>query len=258
MILSDAKVGEAATSLWNDAQAMMQQILGQDWFSARGVCGFWPARAVGDDVKLDNGETFYTLRQQIVKDNEKPNFALADFVSPHGGDHIGAFAVSVFGEAEHAKRFEDANDDYSSIMVKALADRFAEAAAEALHEKVRKEFWGYAANEAYSVDDLIKEAYTGIRPAPGYPCQPDHTEKETIFRLLGATERIGTELTSSYAMTPPASVSGLYFSHPDSVYFSVGRIERDQVADYAARKGWELTKAEKWLGPILNYDPGEG
>ncbi len=258
MILSDAKVGEAATSLWNDAQAMLQQILGQGWFTAKGVCGFWPARAVGDDVRLDNGETFYTLRQQIVKDNEKPNFALADFVSPQGGDHIGAFAVSVFGEAEHAKRFEEANDDYSSIMVKALADRFAEAAAEALHEKVRKEFWGYAGDETLSTEELIKEAYSGIRPAPGYPCQPDHTEKETIFRLLGATERIGTELTSSFAMTPPASVSGLYFSHPDSVYFSVGRIERDQVADYAARKGWEVSKAEKWLGPILNYDPNEG
>ena len=178
-------------------------------------------------------------------------------VSPEGGDHIGAFCVSVFGESEHAKRFEDANDDYSSILVKSLADRFAEAAAEALHEQVRKTHWGYASDETFTSDELIKEAYTGIRPAPGYPCQPDHTEKETIFRLLGATDRIGTQLTSSYAMTPPASVSGLYLSHPESVYFAVGRIERDQVESYAERKGWEVSKAEKWLGPILNYDPNE-
>ena len=258
MILEDKVVGEAATSLWNDAQAMLQQILGEGWLTARGVCGFWPAKSVGDDIALDNGETLYTLRQQMVKDNQKPNFALADYVSPNGGDHVGAFAVSVFGEAEHAKRFEDAGDDYSSILVKSLADRFAEAAAECLHERVRKEYWGYASDEAFTNEELIKEAYSGIRPAPGYPCQPDHTEKETIFRLLDATNRIGTELTTSFAMTPPASVSGLYLSHPESVYFAVGRIERDQVADYAARKGWDLHKAEKWLGPILNYDPNEG
>ena len=257
MILEDKVVGEAATSLWNDAQAMMQKIIGEKWFTAKGVCGFWPAKSVGDDVALDNGETLYTLRQQMVKDNQKPNFALADFVSPKGGDHVGAFCVSIFGEDAHSKAYEKANDDYSAIMVKALADRFAEAAAEALHERTRKEFWGYVGDEALSTEDLIKERYQGIRPAPGYPCQPDHTEKETIFRLLGASERIGTELTSSFAMTPPASVSGLYFSHPESVYFAVGRIERDQVADYAARKGWEVSKAEKWLGPILNYDPNE-
>ena len=237
---------------------MLQRIIGEQWFEAKGVFGFWPATAKGDDIALENGETLYTLRQQMVKDNQKPNFALSDFVSPKGGDHVGAFAVSVFGEEKYSKPFEQANDDYSAIMVKSLADRFAEAAAEALHEKVRKEFWGYAGSETLSNEELIKEGYQGIRPAPGYPCQPDHTEKETIFRMLDATTRIGTGLTSSFAMTPPASVSGLYFSHPESVYFAVGRIEKDQVEDYAARKGWELAKAEKWLGPILNYEPGEG
>ena len=258
LILEDEKVGEAARSLWADAQAMLQRIIGEQWFEAKGVFGFWPATAKGDDIALENGETLYTLRQQMVKDNQKPNFALSDFVSPKGGDHVGAFAVSVFGEEKYSKPFEQANDDYSAIMVKSLADRFAEAAAEALHEKVRKEFWGYAGSETLSNEELIKEGYQGIRPAPGYPCQPDHTEKETIFRMLDATTRIGTGLTSSFAMTPPASVSGLYFSHPESVYFAVGRIEKDQVEDYAARKGWELAKAEKWLGPILNYEPGEG
>ena len=257
MILEDEKVGEAATSLWNDAQSMLQRIIGEGWFEAKGVLGFWPARSQGDDIALDNGETLYTLRQQMVKDNQRPNFALADFVSPKGGDHIGAFAVSVFGEENYSRPFEQANDDYSAILVKSLADRFAEAAAEALHEQVRKTHWAYAADEAYSVDDLIKESYQGIRPAPGYPCQPDHTEKETIFRLLDAENRTGTKLTSSFAMSPAASVSGLYFSHPDSVYFAVGRIEKDQVESYATRKGWDLHKAEKWLGPILNYDPNE-
>tara|TARA_B100000678_G_scaffold6146_1_gene5297 strand:+ start:8774 stop:11395 length:2622 start_codon:yes stop_codon:yes gene_type:complete len=257
LILEDEKVGEAARALWADAQSMMQRIIGEQWFDVKGVCGFWPAKAEGDDVKLENGETFYTLRQQIVKDNQKPNFALSDYVSPKGGDHVGAFAVTVLGEEKYSKPFEEANDDYSAIMVKSLADRFAEAAAEALHEQVRKTHWGYAEDESLTPEQLIKEGYQGIRPAPGYPCQPDHTEKETIFRLLEAEKRIGAKLTSSYAMWPASSVSGLYFSHPDSVYFSVGRIEKDQVADYAERKGWEIHKAEKWLGPILNYDPNE-
>lgn len=257
MILEDDVIGAAATDLWKDAQSMMQRIIGEKWFEARGTIGFWPAKSVGDDVVLEGGETLYTLRQQMVKDNTRPNYALSDFVSPKGGDHIGAFCVSIFGEADHAKRFEEAGDDYSSILVKSLSDRFAEAAAECLHERVRKAYWGYAADETFNTDDLIKEAYQGIRPAPGYPCQPDHTEKETIFRLLEVEKRIGTQLTSSYAMTPPSSVSGLYFAHPESVYFSVGRIEKDQVSDYAARKGWTVAKAEKWLGPILNYDPNE-
>lgn len=255
-ILEDDIVGAAARDLWRDTQRMMQQILGQDWFKPKAVIGFWPATPRGDDIHLQNGAVFHTLRQQMVKDNQKGNFALSDFIA-ETDDHIGAFAVTAGDEADAiAKRFEAEGDDYSAIMVKALADRFAEAMAEYCHLKVRTEHWGYAGTEALSHQALIKEAYQGIRPAPGYPCQPDHTEKETLFRLLGA-ERIGMALTSSYAMTPAASVSGLYVAHPDSVYFAVGRIERDQVADYARRKGWDMRTAERWLGPILNYDPAE-
>ncbi|MEM9226091.1 MAG: vitamin B12 dependent-methionine synthase activation domain-containing protein, partial [Pseudomonadota bacterium] len=198
----------------------------------------------------------HTLRQQMVKDNGKANFALSDFVA-ETGDHVGGFAVTAGPEAEQiAQDFEANGDDYSAIMVKALADRFAEAMAEYMHERVRKELWGYAREEALDNEALIKEAYMGIRPAPGYPCQPDHTEKQTLFKLLDAG-RIGMELTTSCAMTPAASVSGLYLAHPESAYFAVGRIERDQVEDYAKRKGMELRVAERWLGPILNYEPGE-
>ena len=255
-ILEDEIVGKAASDLWRDAQAMMQQIIGQAWFKPKAVIGFWEAERAGDDVKLASGETFHTLRQQMEKSNGKPNFALSDFVA-EAGDHIGGFAVTAGPQAEEkAKAFEAAGDDYSAIMVKALADRFAEAMAEHMHYKVRTELWGYADGEALSNEELIKEAYTGIRPAPGYPCQPDHTEKQTLFKLLDA-QQIGLELTTSCAMYPAASVSGLYFAHPESVYFAVGRIERDQVADYAARKGWDLRTAERWLGPILNYDPSE-
>ncbi|RZJ93381.1 MAG: methionine synthase, partial [Brevundimonas sp.] len=200
---------------------------------------------------------FHTLRQQIQKSNGKPNLALSDFVSETAPDYIGAFAVTAgHGELEIAKRFKDAGDDYSAILATALADRLAEAFAERLHKEVRTQLWGYAANEATSVDELIAEQYQGIRPAPGYPAQPDHTEKATLFRLLNAGENAGMALTESYAMTPPASVSGLYFGHPGSHYFGVGKIDRDQVADYATRKGWDLDTAEKWLAPILNYDPG--
>jgi len=192
----------------------------------------------------------------MVKDNSRANFALSDFIAEED-DHIGAFAVTSGPEAkEIAKQFEDEGDDYSSIMVKAISDRFAEALAEYMHEQVRKDFWGYAADENFSNEALIKEAYAGIRPAPSYPCQPDHTEKETIFRLLEA-DRIGMELTSSCAMIPAASVPGLYLAHPESVYFSVGRIERDQVENYAQRKGMDIRTTERWLGPILNYDPVE-
>ncbi len=255
-ILEDEIVGEAARDLWRDTENMMQQILGQDWFKPKAVIGFWGAHKDGDDIRLDTGDTLHTLRQQMVKDNRRANFALSDFIA-EAGDHIGAFAVTAGPEAEAiAKKFEAEADDYSAIMVKALADRFAEAMAEYMHEQVRKTHWGYAADEALDNADLIKEAYSGIRPAPGYPCQPDHTEKQTLFRLLQA-DRTGMELTSSCAMTPAASVSGLYMAHPESVYFAVGRIERDQVEDYAKRKGMSLREAERWLGPILNYDPSE-
>ncbi|MEM9938687.1 MAG: vitamin B12 dependent-methionine synthase activation domain-containing protein, partial [Pseudomonadota bacterium] len=255
-ILDDEIVGEAARDLWRDTEVMMQQILGQDWFKPKAVIGFWPATRKGDDIQLGSGEVFHTLRQQMVKDNSRANFALSDFVADEG-DHIGGFAVTSGPEAEQiAKEFEAAGDDYQAIMVKALADRFAEAMAEYMHERVRKELWGYASDEALSNEELIKESYRGIRPAPGYPCQPDHTEKNTLFKLLDAG-RIGMELTTSCAMTPAASVSGLYLAHPESAYFAVGRIERDQVEDYAKRKGMELRIAERWLGPILNYEPGE-
>lgn len=255
-ILEDKIVGEAASDLWRDTENMMQQILGQDWFKPKAVVGFWGAERQGDDIKLDTGDTFHTLRQQMVKDNQRANFALSDFIAEQG-DHIGGFAVTSGPQADEiAKKFEAEGDDYSAIMVKALADRFAEAMAEYLHEQVRKSHWGYAADEALDNAELIKEGYAGIRPAAGYPCQPDHTEKQTLFRLLDAG-RIGMELTSSCAMTPASSVSGLYIAHPESVYFAVGRIERDQVQDYANRKGMTLRVAERWLGPILNYDPGE-
>jgi len=261
MILEDDVVGEAARSLWKDTQGLLQQMIGEQWIKAKGVVGFWPANADGDDVVVWTDETrkterarFFTLRQQMEKTNEKGQFALSDFMAPQGADYVGGFAVTAgHGELAKAKEFVDQGDDYSSIIVKALADRFAEAFAEYLHERVRRELWGYAADETLSNDDLIAEKYRGIRPAPGYPSQPDHTEKKTLFDLLGATEKAGIELTSSYAMNPPASVSGMYFSHPEAVYFAVGRIEKDQVEDYARRKGWDLATVERWLRPILNY-----
>ena len=196
------------------------------------------------------------MRQQLSKREGRHNVALSEFVAPHGTpDYVGAFAVTAgIGEDEIADRFKRANDDYSSILCKALADRLAEALAERLHQRVRKEFWAYEPNEALSNEELIGEGYRGIRPAPGYPAQPDHTEKATVFGLLDA-ERVGVKLTESFAMWPGASVSGLYFGHPQSHYFGVGKIERDQVEDYARRKGWDVKTAERWLAPILNYDP---
>ena len=254
-ILEDEIIGEAATTLWNDTQAMMQRIIGEQWFKPKAVIGFYGAVREGDDIKLSTGDTLHTLRQQMPKDNGKANFALADFVA-EGGDHVGAFCVTAGPEAEvRAQAFQDAGDDYSSIMVKALADRFAEAMAEYMHWRTRTEIWNYAKDEALDNEALIKEQYQGIRPAPGYPAQPDHTEKETLFRLLDCEAKIGVSLTSSFAMYPASSVSGFYFSHPESVYFAVGRIARDQVADYADRKGWDMRTAERWLAPILNYDP---
>ncbi|MBX9802815.1 MAG: methionine synthase [Caulobacteraceae bacterium] len=263
LILEDEIVGEAARDLFRDAQAMLKRIVDEKWFTAKGVVGFWPANADGDDIVVWADETrtaeiarFHTLRQQIKKSNGKSNLALSDFVAGAGQDYIGAFAVTAgHGELEIAKRFKDAGDDYSAIMATALADRLAEAFAEALHKRVRTELWGHAADEQTTVEDLIAEKYTGIRPAPGYPAQPDHTEKATLFSLLQAEANAGMALTESFAMTPPASVSGLYFGHAESHYFGVGKIDRDQVEDYARRKGWDLATAERWLAPILNYDP---
>jgi len=264
MILEDEVVGKAAKDLFADAKVMLKRIVAEKWYTARGVVGFWPANAVGDDIAVyaDESRTeeiarFHTLRQQIRKSNAKPNLALSDFVAETGRDYIGAFAVTAgHGELEIARRFKDAGDDYSAIMATALADRLAEAFAEALHKKVRTELWGHAADEATTVEDLIAEQYQGIRPAPGYPAQPDHTEKATLFRLLQAEANAGMALTESFAMTPPASVSGLFFGHAESHYFGVGKIDRDQVEDYARRKGWDIATAERWLSPILNYDPG--
>ncbi len=264
-ILTDDVVGKAATDLFHDAQRMLDRILQEGLLEARGVVGFWPANADGDDIVLYADETretelarLHTLRQQMIKSGDGANVALADFVAPVGTkpDYVGGFAVTAgHGELAQAKAFKDAGDDYSAILFTALADRLAEAFAEAMHRKVRTELWGYAPDEPFDVDALIAEQYRGIRPAPGYPAQPDHTEKATLFRLLSATDAAGIELTESFAMTPPAAVSGLYFAHPESHYFGVGRIERDQVEDYARRKGWDLRTAERWLAPILNYEP---
>ena len=263
LILEDEIVGEAARDLFRDAQAMLKRIIDEKWFTAKGVVGFWPANAVGDDIVVWSDETratelarFHTLRQQIAKSNGKPNLAMSDCVAEQGADYIGAFAVTAgHGELEIAKRFKDAGDDYSAILATSLADRLAEAFAERLHRQVRTQLWGYVPDEKASIQDLIEEKYQGIRPAPGYPAQPDHTEKATLFALLNAEANAGMALTESFAMTPPASVSGLYFGHPGSHYFGVGKIDRDQVEDYAARKGMDLATMERWLAPILNYDP---
>jgi 5-methyltetrahydrofolate--homocysteine methyltransferase len=265
-ILADDKYGEAARHLFDDAQAMLKRLIGEKWLKANAVVGFWPANSVGDDIEIYADEsrktkiaTLHTLRQQMARAGDKANLALADFIAPKDSgvaDYLGGFAVTAgIGEEDVARRFERANDDYSKIMVKALADRLAEAFAEALHEKVRRELWAYAPNEKLTNERLIAEDYTGIRPAPGYPAQPDHTEKRSLFKLLDAEKAIGLKLTESCAMWPAAAVSGLYFAQPESRYFGVGKIGRDQVQDYAARKGWTLEEAERWLWPILNYDP---
>jgi 5-methyltetrahydrofolate--homocysteine methyltransferase len=262
-ILEDEVVGKAARDLFHDAQEMLKRIVQEGWFTAHGVVGFWPANAVEDDIVLFTDETrteeldrLHTLRQQMAKSEGRSNSALADFVAPvgQGDDYIGAFAVTAgHGEREAAERFRAAGDDYSAILSTALADRLAEAFAETLHARVRRSLWGYAPEEALTVEELIAEKYQGIRPAPGYPAQPDHTEKATLFRLLQAEQNAGMMLTESFAMAPPASVSGLYFSHPKSHYFGVGRIDRDQVAEYARRKGMGVEEVERWLAPILSY-----
>ncbi|MFY7839085.1 MAG: methionine synthase [Lacibacter sp.] len=270
-ILTDAVVGTEATKLYNDANAMLDKIIAEKWLTAKGTVGFWPANSDGKDtvqVRSTNSEVrLEFLRQQIKKAEGQPNISLADFikpssiaegskVSPLGGDleradYLGAFSVTIHGIEEHIKRFEAAHDDYSKITLQALADRLAEAFAECLHERTRKEFWGYAKDEVLTNEDLIKEQYMGIRPAPGYPACPDHTEKYKLFSLLGGEEATGIHLTESLAMYPASSVCGWYFAHPESKYFGVGKISNDQLEDYTKRKGMSLEEVTRWLRPIL-------
>jgi len=267
-IFDDPKRGEAARNLFDDAQKLLKQMIEEKRISARGVIGFWPANRRGDDIVVYTDETrteelttLHHLRQQDEKAPGKPMMALSDFVAPessHLGDYVGGFAVTTgIGVDELTTEFKNAHDDYSAIMVQALADRLAEAFAERMHERVRKEFWGYANDEQMANEDLIKERYRGIRPAPGYPACPDHTEKATLFKLLDATANTSLELTEHFAMYPTAAVSGWYFAHPESKYFAVGKIGVDQVEDYAERKGLSKAEAERWLMPSLAYDPAE-
>ncbi|MBV2210317.1 MAG: methionine synthase [Thermomonas sp.] len=261
-ILTDEVVGPQASELYRDARAMLKKIVDEKWLTAKAVCGFWPANSVGDDIELNvDGETRWLrcLRQQADKPIERPNLCLADFISPKDAgkqDWVGAFTVTAgLGIEEHIDRFRAEYDDYSVILLKALADRLAEAFAERLHQRVRKEFWGFVPDETLDNDALIAEAYQGIRPAPGYPACPEHSEKRMIFDLLSSTKNAGVELTDHFAMYPASSVSGMYFSHPESKYFVVGRLTKEQVADYAKRKGVDLAQAERWLSFNLDYDP---
>jgi 5-methyltetrahydrofolate--homocysteine methyltransferase len=263
-ILADPVVGETASNLYRDAQAMLDCIEQEQWLTANAVIGLFPANRVGDDIELYTDETrqelqtvVHTLRQQMEKPPGRPNLSLADFIAPKESgvrDYLGMFAVTTgIGLDEVVRRFEAAHDDYHSILLKALADRLAEAFTEHLHQRVRQEFWGYAAEETLDNEALIAEKYRGIRPAPGYPACPDHTEKGDLFRLL-CPDQIGMSLTESYAMLPTAAVSGYYFSHPEAHYFGIGRIGKDQVADYAKRKGMGLETAETWLASNLGYE----
>ncbi|MBI3571723.1 MAG: methionine synthase [Gammaproteobacteria bacterium] len=267
-ILTDAKTGKEATKLHNDAQAALKRIIADRSLKANGVIGLFAANSVRDDdieVYRDDSRreilmTLHTLRQQSEKPPGRSNRALADFVAPKAygrKDYIGGFAVGILGAEELAKQYVKNHDDYHAIMVKALADRLAEAFAERLHERARKEFWGYAANEKLDNEALVREEYKGIRPAPGYPACPDHTEKELLFKLIDATKNTGVKLTESFAMWPAAAVSGFYFSHPESQYFAVGALGKDQVEDYARRKGMDVATVERWLSPNLGYEPGE-
>jgi 5-methyltetrahydrofolate--homocysteine methyltransferase len=263
-ILTDSVVGEAARNVHREGQAMLERIVKGRWLTANGVFGLWPANSIGDDIEIYADAkrdrvlmTWHNLRQQSEKPAGNPNQCLADFVAPKDSgqeDYVGAFAVTAgIGIDAKVREFEAQNDDYSAIMVKALADRLAEAFAEHLHYRVRTEYWGYAAAEKLSNAELVAEKYRGIRPAPGYPACPDHTEKGDLFNLLDAGKNAGLTLTESFAMLPTAAVSGFYIGHPDSRYFAIGKVERDQVADYAHRKGMDLAQAERWLAPILNY-----
>ena len=259
-ILQDEKVGKEATKLFDDANEMLKNIVAEKWLTPKAVIGFWPANSNGRDsvqlIDVNSNEEIELqfLRQQLKKAEGQPNYSLADFIAPADSkkqDHIGAFAVTIHGIEKKIKAFEAEHDDYSKIMLQALADRLAEALAEYMHEKVRKEYWGYDKKESLSNEDLIKENYVGIRPAPGYPACPDHTEKKKLFHLLDATNQVGITLTESLAMYPASSVCGWYFAHPSSKYFGVGKINKDQLEDYAARKGMLIEEAEKWLRPIL-------
>ena len=262
-ILTDEVVGKQATELFADAQAMLKKIVTEKWLMAKAVFGLWPANSVGDDVVLQAegraATTLHFLRQQVDKPIERPDFCLADFIAPRDSgkqDWIGAFAVTAgIGIDKHVARFEADHDDYNSILLKALADRLAEALAERLHQRVRKEFWGYQAEEQLDNDALIAEKYVGIRPAPGYPACPEHSEKGTLFELLDAGRNADMTLTESFAMLPTAAVSGYYFSHPQSQYFVVGRVSKEQAEDYGKRKGANLVQAERWLASNLDYDP---
>jgi 5-methyltetrahydrofolate--homocysteine methyltransferase len=269
-ILRDPVVGEAASNLYADATRMLKQLVEEKWLRARAVVGFFPANSTGDDdIAVFTDDTRHTvklrlhhLRQQKSKPQNQAQSCLADFVAPLScgrADYLGAFAVTAgIGIDEHVARFEAAHDDYSSIMLKALADRLAEALAERMHERVRRDLWGYAPHERLDGAALISEEYQGIRPAPGYPACPEHTEKATLWQLLDPERNAGIRLTESFAMFPTAAVSGFYFSHPQAHYFGVGQIDRDQVASYAQRKGWTLAEAERWLAPNLGYDPEAG
>ena len=264
-ILEDERQGAEARQLFLDAQALLDRIVDQNLLTARGVHGFFPANAVGDDVELyvDGAraavqERLYFLRQQATNREGEPCRSLADFVAPREtglGDYLGAFAVtSGIGLKEFCDRFRAEHDDYNAILAEAVADRLAEAFAECLHKRARAQ-WGYGKDEKLSIDEIIHEKYRGIRPAAGYPACPDHTEKGTLWQLLDVEAKTGMQITESFAMWPGSSVSGLYFAHPESRYFSVGKIDRDQVVDYHERKGMSVAEVERWLGPNLNYEP---
>jgi 5-methyltetrahydrofolate--homocysteine methyltransferase len=270
-ILNDPEKGEEATTLYKDALTMLQQVIDEGWLSAAAVIGLFPANSQGDDILVyrdgTRSQTLITLHN-LRKQGKQPtgkntyyNDSLADYIAPRRADksdYLGAFACTAgIGIEQKINEFEKDHDDYRAIMLKALADRLAEALAEWLHEKVRKEYWGYASEESLSNKELIAEAYTGIRPAMGYPASPDHTEKDLLWELLCVEEHTGIWLTESKAMVPAASVSGLYFSHPDARYFAVGKLNRDQVSDYARRKGLPVAEMERWLSPNLAYEPGE-
>ena len=263
-ILEDPKQGEEARKLYEDAQNMLDAIAREKWLTANAVIGFYPANSAGDDIEIYTDESrskvltrFFNLRNQVQKDNRESNLCLSDFLAPKESgiaDYIGAFAATAgIGIEERVKKFEQNHDDYNSIMIKALADRLAEAFTELLHDKVRKEYWGYVPQERLTLDELILEKYQGIRPAYGYPACPDHSEKETLFSLLNIKKNTGIGLTENYSMYPAASVSGLFFAHPESKYFFVGKISADQAEDYAKRKGTDLQTIEKWLASNLNY-----